>query len=299
MNSAGMTAAEFAAARATLGLSIDDVAADLNIPPHSVEAMEAGTIRVPARIANGFRYRAAARERELVMAKSGLPECSTATALLRAAEAEEPEKALPILEKLTEHGRDCPECSARRRYLEEHAPPLPEFPMPLWVRGIQWIDRQHDRLPASLRLPAGGSGEGRRTALFAAAGFSLLAIGIAMFALISGAISHPSDPRWWREPLGIAVFAPLGYFIGFFLAGWVFDATRGIRHRFIGYVIRGALAAAAIYGTMGFMMPAFESDFSLQDVPIVAGVLTIVGAIGGGVLWVVHRIRGKLPKPVT
>jgi hypothetical protein len=294
-----MTREEFAAARATLGLSIDDVAAELNVPPHSVAAMETGAIRVPRSIARGLRYRAAARERELVMANSGLPECQTATALLHAAEAEDAERSLPILEKLTTHARDCAECIARAQYLEQHAPPLPEFPMPAWVRAIAWIGRQLDRLPPPLRLPAGDAGEGRRIALFAAAGFSLLAIGIAMFALISGAMSHRSDPLWWREPLGIAVFAPLGYFIGFFLAGWVFDVTRRIRHRFIGYVIRGALAAAAIYGTMGLMMPAFENDSTYGDVPIVAGILTVVGAIGGGVLWVVHRVRGKLPSRVT
>ena len=242
-----MTREEFAAARATLGLSIDEIAAELNVPPHSVAAMESGAIRVPRSVATGLRYRAAARERELVMAKSGLPECPTATALLRAAEAEDAEKALPLFEKLTAHARDCPECTARAKYLEQHAPPLPEFPMPAWVRGIDWIGRRVDRMPSFIRPPEGDAGEGRRIAIFAAAGFSLLAIGIATFAVISGALSRPADPRWWREPLGIAVFAPIGYFIGFFLAGWVFDVTRRIRHRFIGYVIRGALAAAAVY----------------------------------------------------
>src|SRR3954469_1504180 len=103
-----MTGEEFAAARATLGLGIDEIAAELNVTPHVVEAMETGSIRIPGRIAKELAFRAALRERELVLAKSGLPECPTAVALERAAPGSDAESAPKILEKLTAHAASCP-----------------------------------------------------------------------------------------------------------------------------------------------------------------------------------------------
>ena len=88
---------------------------------------------------------------------------------------------------------------------------------------------------------------------------------------------------------------PIGYFVSFFLAGWVFDATRRIRHRFTGYVVRGALGAAAIYGSIGLILPAMDRSMPLREWPMMVGLFTVLGALGGGVLWVVHWVRGKLP----
>lgn len=294
-----MTREEFAAARATLGLSIDDVAAELNVPPHSVAAMESGAIRVPTRIAKELAYRAALREQEAILEESGLPECPTAAALERAAAGSESGSAAEILEKMLAHSASCPACRARAEYLERHAPALPEYPMPGWVRGIGWIERELRRLPSFLRPPEGDAGEGRRVGVFTAAGFSLLAIGIALFALVTGALGHASDPGWWRQPLEIAVLVPVAYFVGFFLAGWGFDATRRIRHRFAGYVIRGAVAAASVYGTIGLMMPVIEKGSDLRAWPVIVAICAVLGAVGGGVLWVAHRMRGKLPSRVS
>lgn len=294
-----MTREEFAAARATLGLSIDEVAAELNIPPHSVASMESGAIRVPTRIARELGFRAALHTRQRVLDESGLPECPTAAALERDAMGAEGQPALALFEKLAAHSADCPQCKARSEYLERHAPPLPEYPLPGWIRAIGWMDRQLSRLPGFLRVPDRDAGEGRRIGVFTAAGFSLLAIGIATFALISGAVSGASTPGWWRDPIAIAVFVPIAYFVGFFLAGWGFDATRRIRHRFIGYVVRGAVGAAAVYGTMGVIMPAVDRGEDWHDLPLLVAIFAMLGALGGGILWVVHRVRGKLPGRVT
>ena len=299
MKQSRMTREEFAAARATLGLSVDELAAELNVPPHSVASMETGAIRVPTHIAKDLAFRAALRARQEVLEKSGLPECPTAAALERAATAAEGQSPLELFQKLTAHSAGCAECRARTEYLERHAPPLPQYPMPAWIRAIGWMDRQLSRLPGFMRVPERDAGEGRRVGVFTAAGFSLLAIGIAAFALISGVMGGASRPGWWRDPIEIAVFVPIAYFIGFFLAGWGFDATRRIRHRFIGYVVRGMVGAAAVYGTMGLIMPAVDKDGNWHDLPLLVAIFATLGAIGGGILWVVHRVRGKLPGPVT
>ena len=290
-----MTPEEFTAARGTLELSVEEIAAELNLPLHSVEAMEAGTIRVPGRVAKDLAFRVALRQRQAVLEASGLPECPTAAALERAATGAEAESAMSLFEKLTAHSASCPACKARSEYLDSHAPALPEYPMPAWIRGIGWIDQQLGRIPRFLRPPEGDAGEGRRIAVFTAAGFSLLAIGIGLLAAVLSALGHASDAGWWREPLAIAVLVPIAYFIGFYLAGWGFDLTRGIRHRFDGYVVRGALAAASIYGTIGLVMPALDEKFHLRELPVMIAFFTVFGAIGGGVLWVVHRVKGKLP----
>jgi hypothetical protein len=292
-----MTPEEFAAARATLGLGIEDVAADFNVPPHSVEAMESGAIRVPSRIGKDLAFRAALRERQRTLETSGLPECPTAAALERVASGEKGESALALLEKLNAHSASCPECRARSEYVERHGPALPDYPMPEWIQAIGWMDRGLNRLPEFLRPPRGDDGEGRRVGVFAAAAFSVLALGLAAFALISGALNHASEPGWWWDPIRIAVFLPIAYFVGFFLAGWGFDATRGIRRLFIGYVIRGAVGAAAVYGTMGVMLPAIDKSEDWHDLHILVPLFALLGAVGGGVLWVVHRVQGKLPAP--
>jgi len=87
---------DFATARKTLGLSIDQAAAELNVPPHSVAAMETGRIRVPGRIARELTWRVALRQREEILAQSGLPEGETAAALERSAAGTDPEFASSI-----------------------------------------------------------------------------------------------------------------------------------------------------------------------------------------------------------
>lgn len=294
-----MTHTEFASARESLGLTVEDIAVELNVPLHSVAAMEAGKIRVPARIARELIWRVALHQRHAILEGSGLAECETAAALERAAAGEEPESALKIFEKLRAHSPSCPTCKARSEYLKRHAPILPEYPMSAWMRAIGWLDQRAGALPRFLRPPEGDDGEGRRTGIFAAAGFSILALGIAAFGAIAGAVSRGWNSDWWREPAQIALLVPIGYFIGFFLAGWGFDVTRRIRHRAVGYVARGGLTAAAIYGSIGLIMPVMDHDFKWSEWPVVVAGISVLGALAGGMLWIIHRLRGKLPNPVA
>ena len=45
-------------------------------------------------------------------------------------------------------------------------------------------------------------------------------------------------------------------------------------------------------------MPAVEKGQDLHDWPGFVVFAAVLGAIGGGGLWVVHRVRGKLPSRV-
>lgn len=127
--------------------------------------------------------------------------------------------------------------------------------------------------------------------------FSAIAIIIAAAGAFSALMSQGFLSIWWREPILIATAIPVAYFVGFYLAGSAVDLTRPIRHRFIGYVVRGSLAVPAIYGSIGFSMVVIDSEMTLREWPFITGIFGVIGAFGGALLWAIHRIRGKLPKP--
>jgi hypothetical protein len=135
--------------------------------------------------------------------------------------------------------------------------------------------------------------------LWMATCFSMIAIAIALFGAISGFASQGLHSSWWQQPLGIAAIIPFGYFLGGLLGGSVYDFTRPIAHRFVGYVIRGGLIVPAIYGSIGLVMPFFADDVSWSDLPAMMLVFGTLGVVGGALLWVVHRVKGKLPSPAA
>ena len=293
-----MTSAEVTAARERLGLSSDAMSAEFGMTPAIVSGWERGTVRVPTDVERMIRWRLAVAERDALLDASGLPSCAEAEAIDENATGKGGEQLLAILEQLERHGETCPVCRARAEFLERHAPPLPEFPMPRWIRAIGAITHLADRLPAPLRPPEGDAGNGRRSALGLASGFSLLALGI--FALAGGAhlVARRFEARWWTDSLlTIAAVIP-AYFIGFYLAGAAFDVTRPIRHRLIGYVVRGALGAAAVYGTIVVVLWV-TGEATYSDIPGILAIMGGVGAVAGAVLWAAHRIRGKVPTPVA
>lgn len=294
-----MTAAEFTAARERLGWTAEQAAAEYDLTPSVVAAWERGTVKIPRDVARDLRWRAALEERKAVLDASGLPECPEARTLDQAAAQKEGEELIAGLEALTTHAKACPVCRARSEYMDRHAPPLPEFPMPRSVRVFGAFEALVKRLPAPLRPADGAAGEGRLIALGIAALLSAFVVAMLVLVGASRLATHGWEADWWGASLTILAAVIPGYFIGFYLAGAAFDATRRVRHRPVGYVARGALAMGAIYGTIGLIMPLIDAESRFADVPIFAGGFAVLGAVVGGVLWVRDRLRGKLPKPAT
>lgn len=86
--------------------------------------------------------------------------------------------------------------------------------------------------------------------------------------------------------------------MGGYGAGAVWDATRGIRHRLMGYVLRGGGTAAAMYGAMLLMLPLLKDDAVPPLVYLAGvGVLTGFGALVGAGKWMKDRWMDDLPDP--
>ena len=142
-----MTAEEFRAVRARLGLTDDALAAELGLAPSVVRAWAAGTLGIPGAHAQALRWRAALAEREEALVASGLSECET----VRRLEGELAGGNRGALASLGQHfaAGACPACRARAQYVHDRFGPMPEPPRsgasrlhallqraPWWVRPI-------------------------------------------------------------------------------------------------------------------------------------------------------------------
>jgi len=123
------------------------------------------------------------------------------------------------LEQLTEHQRACPTCLAREAWVKEHCPPLPEPPLPLWVKAIGQLGKLAERLPPWAR-PAVHVG-----AVFGA--YSL----IKLFFMMPQVVAHPRT----GVPLvlaGLALSISIGAVVGLLYGGgkhlWAQFKTRRV-----------------------------------------------------------------------
>jgi len=193
-----MTAAELSAARETIGFTPEQLAAELGVAPPTYAEWESGTAQIPARHARDVAYRAALAEREDALSASGLPECEWVTAWHDAPQPPKAEEQLARLESLSAHGKSCPQCVARERFVTERFGPLPEPPLPAWMRVIGRLGDAVDRLPPWAR-PAiwGALVVGGMTALRMLAAVrslvqdpsrGLLMLGILAAAMAAGAL---------------------------------------------------------------------------------------------------------------
>jgi transcriptional regulator with XRE-family HTH domain len=131
------------AIRAALGLTQDQLAAELSLTPNVVAAWEAGAIAIPQSIAQELDWRGAAAERQAALASSGLAQCDW---FLRWDSEPVPQKLRAYnahIERFVVHHKTCDVCLARDRYLAERFPPMPPRPQSGLARAIgklgEWI----------------------------------------------------------------------------------------------------------------------------------------------------------------
>ena len=151
-DAAAMTADEARAAREVLGLSQGHLAAELGVVPDVVAAFEAGTVRVPARVAGHLRWRVAIEQREHHLAAAGHPPCPVSVAL--GEQFTTPGAKIPaIIKEFEAHVVTCPQCRAREAYAAS-LPPLPPGPSSATGRAFRAFAGFTERLPAWARPAA-------------------------------------------------------------------------------------------------------------------------------------------------
>ncbi|HEU4882740.1 MAG TPA: hypothetical protein VFT45_10855 [Longimicrobium sp.] len=296
-----MTAAELAATRERLGWDTEQMSREIGILPAEMEALEAGSLSVPAETAEIVRMLAALDERQAILRASGLPECArldeleAGFAAVAAAGGEAREYAL---QTLVAHEAGCPVCQGRVAYLNEHAPPMPDLHLPLWMRAFGGLARLGDRLPAPLRPPPGPAGEHRRMGVFIGGYLTVFAVLLVAMSVVLELVAGRRGEDSVLEFAPVLPVLTVAYLVGGYVAGAAWDATRRIRHRFIGYVLRGAGTAAALYGAMTMVLPLLKD----VDIPVLGylagvGILTVFGGLAGAGKWLKDRWMDDLPEP--
>lgn len=155
-----MTAEEARTARAELGLTTEQLAAELGVTEGEVLAWEAGRIRLRQRFAQQLAWLAASALREDALEAAGVPHCPEADRLTAAVEAIPPGKTSEqtrVLEQMVAHARNCPTCTARKRYIDEHLPAMPPMPLPGWLTVLGKLRQLISHLPRWLRPAAWGA----------------------------------------------------------------------------------------------------------------------------------------------
>jgi DNA-binding XRE family transcriptional regulator len=142
-----MNSAEAIAARETLELSQEELAADLNLTPAVISAWEAGTVRIPRRYAEQLRFQVAATERQAAVAASGLPECEWNKAWQTEIVPDDLKAQTDYLQRGMEHRSGCPECVTRDKFVAERFGAMPPMPMPAWVKVFGALNDRIDTLP--------------------------------------------------------------------------------------------------------------------------------------------------------
>lgn len=152
-----MTAADLARARALLGMSPGELAAEIGLTEPVVRAWEDGSLRIPRQYAMQIVWRAAVAERQAALASSGLPECTWVARWMDAAPATGGVVQRQHLDALRRHAAVCPHCTARARFVEQNFPPMPDPPVPPGVRVLRAAGNLLQRLPRWLRASAVGA----------------------------------------------------------------------------------------------------------------------------------------------
>jgi transcriptional regulator with XRE-family HTH domain len=210
-----MDAQEVVAARDTLGLTRDALAATLGLTPSVIAAWEEGTLDVPKSFADRLRYDAAAADLKAAIDGKGLKECAWDKAwqnepLPRGLQAQNER-----IENRTAHQKTCPVCSANGRYIAEKFGKMPPLPMPASARALGAVTERIINLPRWAQPGA-----------WMALAFGAYTI-IRIVAMLPRLVK---SPQYWYVPVaGLAMSISIGGALGLIYGG--FRELRGKRGR--------------------------------------------------------------------
>jgi hypothetical protein len=148
-----MTAEEFTIAKQTLGETDDQLATTLGVTPHVIRAWTQGSTRIPHRDAKYIVFLVAAKQREVALKSSGLPECAWFRAHENPPATEKTDELIKHAEALERHFHHCPTCQTREKYVSERFGPMPSPPSAGLLRLFEWVER----VPAIARPAAVGA----------------------------------------------------------------------------------------------------------------------------------------------
>jgi len=151
-----VTGIELAERRSRLGLSIDQLAADLDKHVDEVRRWETVTGNLPGGMVRELEWYLANAERHHAIERAGIPPCPWAEAKAREIDPKRPEHVERVIAELEAHHTTCDICQRRAGFVAT-LPPLPPPPMSASVRAILAISKGIRRLPKWLRPAATGA----------------------------------------------------------------------------------------------------------------------------------------------
>jgi transcriptional regulator with XRE-family HTH domain len=131
-----MRSEEAIAARNTLGLTQDKLAAELGLTPSVIAAWEAGSVGIPKRFEDQLRFDAAVKERQDAVAASGLQECEIDKAWENEKLPDDPKALNEYLERGLKHRASCQTCLARDEFIKNRFGKMPTMPMSTSMRAF-------------------------------------------------------------------------------------------------------------------------------------------------------------------
>lgn len=263
-----MTAEDLSRARALLGLSPGELAAEIGLTEPVVRAWENGSLRIPRQYAIQIVWRAAVAERQAALASSGLPECTWVIRWMDAAPPRGGAAQREHLDALRRHAALCPHCTARARFVEQNFPPMPDLPVPPTVRALRMASMALKRLPVWLRAAVVGG----------------VVVGAITILRVAGMTVGGEGPSPLDAVLLIARSIAEGAFFGA-VAGITYTIVRDPLRRIgrAGDYIAGILCVWAYVLASVIPVQLFTGRPAF-DTPDQAGALALGGAVIGAVI---------------
>jgi len=200
-----VNASEFAAARRTLGASVEDIAVSLDLTPKIVAAFEDGSVAVPKDTAGEMAWRVATFVRLDALATSGIPECPWIVQWQNAPDPARSAAKVKRLNELTAHVATCPTCIAREQFILDRFGTMPDRPVTGWQGWLLAVMKLIDGLPAWMR-------PGVRVALL------FLAYSAFKLVLLMPHVRSSEHP-WPLVLQAFAISGALGFAVGTAYAG--------------------------------------------------------------------------------